>query len=340
MKQLKSPLTADGFVFRNEYEALHRANTMRHPNIVETLAAFKSEAGQPKVYHLNFVFPRALGNLKQLFRGDFDKLLQAKAAESLWQQFPGLLSAIVYLHEEMHTAHRDLEPSNILIYSKGSSKDINELSEWANDLVLKIADFGLSVDLTNVGSSFEPGSIALRSAWAYDAPELHRSWPNLPKDESQPIEIPSSKELLSNDIWKLGVVFVEMTAFLATGGSKGILTFRNHIKTTEDNIETDFVYGRFHDGEKVKPEVLEWLTQVSRGTHRVEKLRPILENMLGSGAERHTAREIMSQLTKASSPIQYATQEILPVMEIRAFHPMYHSESPIVSLTTLLMLAS
>lgn len=296
VKQLKSPITAEDFVFRTEYEALRRANTLKHPNIVETLAAFKSEADQPGVCHLNFVFPMALGNLKRLFRGDFDENLelQAQASASLWEQFAGLASAIVYLHEVMHTAHRDLKPSNILIYPKSSQGRINEL-------VLKITDFGLSVDLTNAGSSFERGSLALRSAWAYDAPELHRGSPNPPDDDSQPIRIPSLTELLSNDIWKLGIVFVEMAVFLASGGSKGISAFREYITTTEGNFQTDLLYHRFHDGERVKPEVLEWLAQVSQDSHQVGELRPILQNMLRESGKRYTAREILSRLIKESS---------------------------------------
>lgn len=300
VKQLNDPITAKNSVFRTEYEALRRANTMNHPNIVETLAAFRSEAGQPGDYYLNFVFPEALGNLKKLFRGDFDDNLelQAQASASLWQQFAGLASATVYLHEAMHTAHRDLKPSNILIYSRGSTGG-------NNDVVLKITDFGLAVDLTNAGSSFERGSVALRSAWIYDAPEAHRRSQKARDDDSQPIRIPSSTELLSNDIWKLGIVFVEMVAFLAAGGSKGVSAFREYIKTIEPHFRTDFLHQMFHDGEEVKPEVLEWLAQVSQDNYQVEKLRPILQNMLGDSTKRYTARKTLSQIIKESPPIQH-----------------------------------
>lgn len=196
----------------------------------------------------------------------------------------------------MHTAHRDLKPSNILIYPTGSSGNINKV-------VLKITDFGLAVDLTKAGSSFERSSHALRSAMAYDAPVTHRGSRYIPKDDSQFIKILSPTELRSNDIWKLGIVFVELIAFLATGGSKGISAFRESITTTQGNFYTDLLYNRFHEGESVKPEVLDWLAQVSQDNHQADELRPILQNMLGDGAERYTARDVLSQLIKESSPI-------------------------------------
>lgn len=333
MKQLKNPIRAADSTFHLEYEALRRANTLQHPNIVQTLSAFKSEADEVGVEHLNFVFPRALGNLKRLFRGDLDKAfeLQGQAPASLWKQFAGLTSAVVYLHEVIHTAHRDLKPSNILIYPECSPGRPNEL-------VLKITDFGLSVDLTNAGSSFEPGSHALRSAWIYDAPKMHQDSLGLPQDDSQFIKIPSVAELLSNDIWKLGILFVEMAAFLAAGGSKGVSAFREYITTTKGNIQTDLLYHTFHDGEKVKPEVLDWLATVSQESVQVYQLMPTLKNMLGDGAKRYKAREVLSRIIKASSPAQYAVQEVPPsrvrtwlrpyyqgTMKLQAFYSMINS---------------
>jgi len=49
----------------------------------------------------------------------------------------GLLSGIMYLHEEKNIIHRDLKPTNILI---GSYKDLTKV---------KIIDFGLSVKNKN-----------------------------------------------------------------------------------------------------------------------------------------------------------------------------------------------
>lgn len=267
-------------MFVSEYETLLRANNLDHPNIVETLSVFKYE--ENGLQYFNFAFPLALGNLKRLFRGDYDaeqSILQA--CESLWHQYAPLTSAVAYLHDSMNTAHRDIEPSNILIYP----------SKAPGELVLKLTDFGLAVDLTKA-ISWEHGTLAAQSALTYDSPEM-------PKENSK--RIPSAKELLSNDVWKLGCVFTEMTAFL-TSGSRGIVEFRNHITTTEGKIRSDFFNDtRFDDGEKVKLEVFEWMDSISAigapGV-RASQLNPILKKMLAKSVERPSASEVFLSLAK------------------------------------------
>ena len=71
---------------------------------------------------------------------------------------------VAYLHDSAQMAHRDIKPSNILIY---------EDLVAGGDLVLKLTDFGLSIDLTNA-LTWEHGSLALQSAWRYDSPESRR----------------------------------------------------------------------------------------------------------------------------------------------------------------------
>ncbi|KAL6364559.1 hypothetical protein LRP88_01962 [Fusarium phalaenopsidis] len=91
--------------------------------------------------HFNFIFPLAFGNLKRLIRGSYDKDLpfQRRAQDSLWDQSVGLSSAVAYLHDSIQMAHRDIEPSDVLIYEESASE---------GGLILKLTDFGLSVDLT------------------------------------------------------------------------------------------------------------------------------------------------------------------------------------------------
>lgn len=271
-------------MFVSEYEALRRANELNHPNIVETLSVFKYE--ESGLQYFNFAFPLALGNLKRLFRGDYDAEQSVQeACGSLWHQYAPVTSALAYLHDSMNTAHRDIKPSNILVYP----------SKSPGDLILKITDFGLAVDLTKA-VSWEHGTLAAQSALTYDSPEM-------PKENSA--RIPSAKELLSNDVWKLGCVFTEMTAFL-TSGSRGIVDFRNHITTTEGKIRSDFFNDtRFDDGEKVKPEVLEWMDNISASGvagGRASQLNPILKKMLAKSVERPSATEVFSALAKVSLP--------------------------------------
>ncbi|KAG6357757.1 hypothetical protein INS49_013636 [Diaporthe citri] len=278
IKRLKESTSLDVFV--SEYKALWRANKLDHPNIVETLSVFQYE--ENGLQYFNFAFPLALGNLKRLFRGDYDadqSVLQARG--SLWHQYAPLTSAVAYLHDSTNTAHRDIKPSNILMY----------LSKVPGELILKITDFGLAVDLTKA-ISWEHGTLAAQSAQTYDSPEM-------PKGDSK--GIPSAKELLSNDIWKLGCVFTEMTAFL-TSGSRGIVDFRNHITTTEGKIRSDcFNDTMVDDGEKVKSEVLEWMDNIPASAVaglRASQLNPILKKMLAKSIERPSASEVFSSLAK------------------------------------------
>lgn len=74
----------------------------------------------------------------------------------------GLASALAYLHDKCHMAHRDIKPSNILIYKNADSS-----------LGVKIADFGLAVDLDDAVVC-QLGTVEAKSAWRYDAPEVRK----------------------------------------------------------------------------------------------------------------------------------------------------------------------
>ncbi|RSM03834.1 hypothetical protein CDV31_010300 [Fusarium ambrosium] len=263
--------------------------------MVETLAGFRYEASGEQYF--NFMFPLAFGNLKKLFRGSYDKdvELQRRAQDSLWDQFAGLSSAVAYLHDSIQMAHRDIKPSNILIYETPSP---------GGGLILKLTDFGLSIDLSKA-LTWEVGSRALQSAWQYDSPESRRASPSvgtkIPIGER--FHAPSATDLLANDIWKLGSVFTEMVAFLVCGGSTGVADFRDHITTTEGKISSDmFNDTRFDDGEKVKAQVLEWLDLMACRDTRARQLQPILCQMLAKSAERPTIREVCEELIKIDFP--------------------------------------
>lgn len=246
--------------------------------------------------YFNFMLPLALGNLKRLFRGSYgDNLrLHTRAQDSLWGQFAGLSSAVAYLHDSIQMAHRDIKPSNILIYEEAVA---------GGNLVLKLTNFGLSVDLSKA-LTWEEGSLALQSAWLYDSPELRRASPNgATTPSSDKIRIPSARDLLANDIWKLGCVFTEMVSFLVCGGSAGVSEFRDYITTTEGKVSSDmFNDTRFDDGENVKTQVLDWFSHVSGKDVRAKWLEPILREMLLKSAQRPTITHVCEALVEASTP--------------------------------------
>lgn len=200
---------------------------------------------------------------------------------------------MAYLHVSLNTAHRDIKPSNILIYQSEFPTSSNE------ELVLKIADFGLSLDLTDM-PSFEYGSLALQSKMTYDPPELQKGGP-VSMQSTDKVRIPSRKELLSGDVWKLGCVLTEMTAFLARGGSEGVSEFRNHITTTEEHVESNFLNDtRFDDGEKIKAEVLQWLEATSKLDRKARQIEPLLRKMLANSADRPSAQDVLSSFLHVS----------------------------------------
>ncbi|KAF5598015.1 serine threonine kinase [Fusarium pseudocircinatum] len=289
VKRLHESTSAEQFW--TEYESLKRLKSLNHPHLIETLSVFRSETGTTQ--HFNFLFPLALSNLKRLFRDSYVPVsLRNRNIDSLWGQIPGLSSAVAYLHDSAHMAHRDIKPSNILIYEDPSS----------NGLSLKLTDFGLSVDLSRA-RTWEQGSRARQSAWLYDSPEARNASPIAGVESSARIKIPSSSDLMANDIWKLGCVFTEMVAYLVGGGSSGVETFRDYITTTEDNISSDvFNDTRFDDGEQVKPQVLEFIDQMAYRDYRARMLQSVISDMLAKSALRPTIALVCENLAESHFP--------------------------------------
>ncbi|KAF5699322.1 serine threonine kinase [Fusarium mundagurra] len=278
--------------FWTEYESLKRLKSLNHPHLIETLSVFRSEMGT--IQHFNFVFPLALSNLKRLFRDSYVSVsLRNRNIDSLWGQISGLSSAVAYLHDYAHMAHRDIKPSNILIYDDPSGKGLS----------LKLTDFGLSVDLSRA-RIWEQGSGARQLAWLYDSPEARNASPMTGSTEpSARIKIPSSSDLIANDIWKLGCVFTELLAYLVGGGSTSVEEFRNHITTTEDNISSDvFNDTRFDDGEQVKPQVLEFIDQMACKDYRAGMLQSVIKEMLAKSSLRPTIAHVCKKLADNNFP--------------------------------------
>ncbi|EQB45854.1 fatty acid desaturase [Colletotrichum gloeosporioides Cg-14] len=228
-----------------------------------------------------------------MFRGDHDSLEIASTQRSwLWPQLIGITSAVAYLHETSNTAHRDIKPSNVLVYVDAKNEGPT----------LKLADFGLSVDLSDA-ITWQKGSTAAKSALPYDAPEYRSAY--MGRLETVP-QLPSPSILLSNDIWKLGCVFTELAAFIV-GGSKGVKEFRHSILTETRIDKTKFVSDslenvdngkrmQFDNGERVKPEVIQAIETLSTSCEEVAQIRYMLNAMLGEADVRPKAREICQYL--------------------------------------------
>lgn len=299
--------------FLQEYDALRAATRGRHRNIVDFLNAFRYAEGKKAVYY-NFSFPLAAGNLKQLFclssahpiqetkniktepiPPRFPEGFYSVALKSLWSEFEGLASALAYLHDECKIVHSDIKPSNILLYEGHGVPTV---------IIAKLTDFGLAVDI-QTKLTWRLGTQEARSAWQYDAPEIRDYF-----SEGQPLSRessasrstlkPTSEELKSGDVWKLGSIFIELLSFLVKGDT-GVLQFRKFITTTHDELTSDDISDtRFNDGEKVKDEVLEWLSCLATIDLRAQEMEALLRSMLDVNSSRPSAAVISRFLQNSS----------------------------------------
>ena len=320
--------------FRQEYHALKKATKGHHRNIVELLNAFRYEEGMKAVYY-NFSFPLAIGNLKELFNngvvhkpsgeGNLNTNLTAYplsddlffiAVKSLWSEFEGLGSALAHLHEECQIAHSDIKPSNVLLYGpRGSPPTITA----------KLTDFGLAVDL-KTRLTWQLGSKEAQSAWQYDAPEIRTAFEeSLEKhSEIKPTELThdlSAKQLMSGDVWKLGSVFLEMLTFLVEG-RHSVKRFHEFITTTVSELTSDDLSdSRFDDGEKVKVEVLQWLSRLATKDLRAQQIQDLLRSMLHKWSKRPSSGHVAQVLKSFSFCAYYDGVRVLNFTPSRFLSP-------------------
>jgi serine/threonine protein kinase len=275
IKRLSKQTTADQF-FR-EYEMLKSVNRGRHTNIVQILKAFSDIEDDTISY--NFLFPLALGNLKQLFNNEIEDNFINEAKATLWYEFEGLSSAVGFLHQN-GIAHNDIKPSNVLLYRDDNTQR----------LLAKIADFGLAVGAKGE-PKFEFGTAEARSALKYDAPEIRNRLRNTMS------EIPTTfSDLLTGDIWKLAAVFTELLSHLVLK-TNGVDLFRDFVTTTDGQFESDELSDiTYDDGVKVKDEVRTWLRNIARLDTRAEKIVPLIQDMFGEASIRLKAEDVTRRL--------------------------------------------
>mmetsp|Transcript_16942 Transcript_16942/g.66082 ORF Transcript_16942/g.66082 Transcript_16942/m.66082 type:complete len:546 (+) Transcript_16942:189-1826(+) len=144
-----------------ELRTLHKCN---HPNIVEFLGAFYGD-----------------GNISILLEfmdvGALDELLTTSPTmpeEVIGQLAAGLVSAMAYIHKELHIVHRDIKPSNVLVNSAGQ---------------VKLSDFGVSGKLANtIGQATTfAGTVTFMS----------------------PERIKGNAHSTTSDVWSLGVTLLQ-----------------------------------------------------------------------------------------------------------------------------------
>lgn len=181
-------------------------------------------------------------------------------------------------------AHRNIRPSNILIYQNRSN----------DNLTLKLADFGLSVVLDKALS------LGIKTS------------------STGPTRTPS--DVFASDIFSLGCVFVELESFLAHGGIGGLKKFRDFVRTEYYEGESDDIRDlHSNDKEQAKPEVTAWLFDLSAKNDKCSKLNRITGMMLRDRQARPTAGEVCRKFVEVSLLIQMWTpRDFLMMNKIRA----------------------
>lgn len=247
-------------------QRLRKVNHLQHPNLVETIAAFLSKSSSTTEISWNFVSPLALCDLQQLFHNrSWGGPIPAAT------QFEALASALAYLHETLKFAHRSIRPSNILVY-QGSGY---------SELILKLASFSTSADLSQEFELIEQSKVDAAQVWILDL-------------------------IFANDVMTLGCVFVELVAFMVEG-RQGVVEFRRSIATDESRVSRDALYseyvaGMMHPTMVVKPQVCTWMAQFSESSPFAQVAFPIIEKMLDdSPHKRLTARQVCEAFMKVKN---------------------------------------
>jgi len=268
--------------FEREYYALLELKKRPHPNLINLIVSFDHAriVQGNKVIERNFMFPRAMGNMKQLFRGDLNlNTIAEHARRGLWFQIPALADALDHIHTSLRLAHADLKASNILLFLSSSNKSV----------VAKIADFGLAADLEQL-RTWQVGTIEKQSAIRYDPPELRL----------QKSLTPTRDQVQKGDVWKLGCVFAELITFLILG-VKGVADFRIVRTTSVPGLTSDaFSPILFDDGINLKQEVRDWLEKLAALDIHATEIMAITLDMLNPEQTRPLSEEVKSRFEMVS----------------------------------------
>ncbi|GLC48806.1 Spindle and kinetochore-associated protein 1 [Pleodorina starrii] len=154
-------------------------SAVSHPNIISLYAAFQSER------HLALVMEYASrGDLYGIHQGCLNRRMDERQVADL--VLGPLLDAISYLHS-LGYCHRDIKPENVLF-----------TSDWQ----LKLADFGVSIDLNKERAVTRAGTVS------YMAPEVARCPLKVrPDDNKHDTDLAYGTAC---DIWALGVLTYEL----------------------------------------------------------------------------------------------------------------------------------
>jgi len=159
------------FTLQNEVELVNQLP--KHPNIIRYEACYRFNTGIAGDMDFAVLPFYELGNLEQYLDSARPSLSEKK------QIIRGILEGVRFLHQK-NCIHRDLKAKNILVHKEG------------DDIVIKIADFGLSRYVKSYDSAVSNSSIGL--TFEYASPE----------------QIRNQKIYKNVDLWAVGVLIYKI----------------------------------------------------------------------------------------------------------------------------------
>ena len=252
--------------FHLETNNLEHVDRFRDPHIVQMIKSYRH--GRT----FNIVFPCAKTNLGRYLREtEFgaERLVNGIERSPLWQQLLGITKALKKIIEtpipiqsptgqEREIGHHlDIKPENILI-------------DNTNNFL--ISDFG-QAEFRMMPENTVTRVTDMVGTEAYAPPEMRNVKLNL-----------SHKY----DVWSLGCVFLELTAFIC-GGHKGMEDFdKLRTSDTEDRFFEEYVTGHF----RVKLAIIHWMKVLPERyeehvtiRHLLATIMALISSMLDVSAE-------------------------------------------------------
>lgn len=176
--------------FTQENDILQKIKHLQHRHIIRHLISIeRGDRGY-------IIFPWAdRGNLHEFWEASKPETTLERALWSM-KQMLGLTTALQLLHDKFQCRHGDIKPDNILCLTEH------------DQIVLKIADFGVSKIHCTQTMYRKSGTLSVMLTPSYQGPEVE--FENRNEKTSQP----RSRRY---DIWSLGCVFLEFSIWLLHG---------------------------------------------------------------------------------------------------------------------------
>ena len=158
-----------------------------HDHIIKLYTAFEDEKNVYLVQEL-----AGHGSLSQVMKSNGGTVKEKYAVRDVLAPF---LNALHYLHG-LNIIHRDIKPENLLVTT------VNQSNRSSKTMMIKVVDFGLSIDYSSERPITRCGSHAYMSPEVLACPEKSRPEEN--KDLTQLVYGPSV------DVWSIGILAYEL----------------------------------------------------------------------------------------------------------------------------------